>query len=242
MKRFGLLVSLLCGCSSGATRPSNVPAHSVEAWGSLREMVHEGRTESRVAIASVVAKPHVYALGALEGMRGEITILDGTAWLAVGTSDEGRAHNTVTDEGAALLVASSVVAWKKLVIDTDIAFAELDQRIETMAASAGIDVEKPFPFLLEGTLLDVHWHVLRGPPTPGSSPHDHAKNAVVGEMAELLGTAVGFFSKHHQGVFTHMGQRTHAHIIDARRAIAGHADRLSVRAGSTVAFPAPGVR
>lgn len=241
MTRAGLLLIATCGCSSPATPPTATAkkaAPAVEVWGALREMIHEGRIEQRVAIATVAAKPNVFALGAVTGMQGEVTIIEGTVWIALGEKNDGKAVMGPTEEGAALLVASSVPAWKRVTVAGDIPFANLDRRIEEAAASAGIDVEKPFAFLVEGTLTDVRWHVLKGPPSVGDNPHDHAKNAVVREADELKGTAVGFFSKRHQGVFTHMGQNTHAHVVDVANAVAAHADQLSIRAGSTIAVPA----
>jgi acetolactate decarboxylase len=221
------LVLALSSCSSKPAPPV------VEVWGALREMIHEGKIESRVAIASV-AKPHVYALGAISGMRGEVTIVDGVAWVAIGDVDGGKARSGATDEGAALLVASTVAQWQRVTIGEDIAFAQLDRRIEELAVAAGIDVARPFPFLVEGQ-VDARWHVLTGPPAPGDSPHDHTRNAVLGTL-KAKATVVGFFSKHHQGVFTHAGHAVHAHVVDPASSLSAHADELAIRAGSVIRF------
>jgi len=234
-----MLLVALCSCSAAPGTPSAAkrPAPELKVWGSLRELMHEGRTESRVAIASVIATPHVYAVGAVAGMRGEITVVDSTAWLALGDRAAGRAAVGAADEGAALLVASSVASWSRAPIGEDIPFADLDQRIESLARAAGIDVDQAFPFLIEGELTDVQWHVLKGPPSSPATPHDHADNAVRGEQATMTGTLVGFFSRHHQGVFTHMGRNVHAHVVSPTAAIAAHADQVSVRASSILALP-----
>jgi acetolactate decarboxylase len=199
-------------------------------------MIHEGRIEARVAITEI-ARPHVYAVGALAGMEGEVAIVDGAVWIARGDARGGAAVAGPTDEHAALLVAATVPAWTTVRIETDIPFEQLDARLEEYARRAGLDVERPFPFVFEGSLVDVRWHVLTGPPSPGASPHDHTRNAIIGERAEMNGVAVGFFSKHHQGVFTHMGQNVHAHVVDAPSSLVGHADTLSIRAGSVLRLP-----
>lgn len=231
MRSFGIVVAL-AACSKSPA-PASV---EVTSWGSLREMMHEGRVESRVAIAPLLARPHLYALGAVEGMRGEITILDGVPWLSLGARERGRATSRVTDEGAALLVATSVEHWQRITLTENIESAEVDARIEALARAAGLDVESPVPFLVEGELADVQWHILVKPPdTPGA--HDHTRNAVHGEAAAMHGTAVGFFSKHHAGVFTHMGEHTHVHVVDPTTALAAHADRWAARAGSVVSLP-----
>lgn len=226
-----LCLVLACARTAPTSR-----APEVRVWGALREMIHDGRIEARVAIAEV-AQPHVYAVGALAGMEGEVAIVDGKVWIARGDAHGGAAVAGPTDERAALLVAATVPAWTTVPIETDIPFAQLDARIEAYARAAGLDVEQPFPFVIEGPLVDVHWHVLTGPPSPGASPHDHTRNAINGERAQLAATLVGFFSKHHQGVFTHMGHAVHAHVVDASASLAAHADAVSIGAGSVLRLP-----
>lgn len=222
---------VIAACSR--TSPSPLP--KVAVWGALREMIHEGRIEGRVDVASV-ATPHTYGLGALAGMRGEVTIVDGTAWTAVGLHDGGRASGETTRESAALLVAATVPAWRDVVIETDIPAADLDARIESYIAASGIATDVAVPFVVSGG-VDATWHVLNGPPSVGEDPHDHARNAVVGRHTGSA-TVVGFFSTKHQGVFTHMGQKVHAHVVAPKSSLAAHADELSIRAGSVLRLPA----
>lgn len=224
-----LLFLMIASCSKRSPAPPDV-----KVWGALREMIHDGRVEGRVELASVVG-PSVVGLGALEGMRGEVTILDGAAWVAIGTRDGGRATKLVGDQRAALLVAATVPAWRRVVIESDIAASALDARIEQYIAAAGLPVDQPIPFRIEGE-VGTRWHVLEGPPAPGSSPHDHTRNAVTGRF-DGTATIVGFYSKHHVGVFTHMGHTVHAHILEPRTALSAHADELMVKAGSVLELP-----
>jgi alpha-acetolactate decarboxylase len=234
-----LLLATLWGCSP---RPSAIAAPpalpEVKVWGALRAMMHEGRIDSEVELATILPGPHFYGIGALAGMRGEVTVLDGVAWVADGQRDQGKATAGTSGEGATLLVGSVVKAWRRITLTDDIPFAELDQRIEALAKGAGIDVGQRFAFLIEGQLAGVRWHVLKGPPPRGALEHGHAQNAFVGERATLDGTLIGFFSRRDQGVFTHMGQNTHVHVLCPAEAIAAHADEVSIRAGSVLRLPA----
>ena len=36
--------------------------------------MREGQTEARVSMSQVLAKPHAFGIGAVEGLRGEIVI------------------------------------------------------------------------------------------------------------------------------------------------------------------------
>src|SRR5687767_5611127 len=88
--------ALLLGCSAGSKLPtsgrSEAPAldgsaragaaQGVRWYGALHAIMHEGRTASAVELSAVVPGPHVWGLGALEGLRGEVTVLDDEVWLA----------------------------------------------------------------------------------------------------------------------------------------------------------------
>jgi hypothetical protein len=89
---------------------------------------------------------------------------------------------------------------------------------------------------VEGRCFDVSWHVLGGG-APGTGHDDHMRGAVTGVLPEAEGTLVGFFSKHQERVMTHMGQRTHLHVMTSDHAIMGHADRAGIGAGSRLLLP-----
>ena len=51
-------------------------------------------------------------------------------------------------------------------------------------------------------------------------------------------TLVGFYSRSDEGVFTHMGSKTHIHCVVDEPISAGHVDHVSIPTGTTVKFPA----
>lgn len=257
--RHWLVVSLIwvvgsLGCHQGHS-PSNVGSApqsgvgsagpkrasvAVQTYGELRAMMHEQKTGPVVNLASVLT-PTAYGLGALSELRGEVTILGGTAWLAYpGEGDETRVVSTTSsNETAALLVAANVPSWKSLTVPSDIDGTALDQQIEALASALGIDVEQPFPVLVEGELMNLHWHVVDGRrAVPGPSSHEqHMQMAAKGEAPSANATLLGFFSKHHQGIFTHYGQNTHFHFVDERKRLTGHVDTVGIRAGAILKVP-----
>jgi len=232
-----------------ATPPETPPAApapppSVRTWGSLRAMMHEGRTGSAVALADAVVAPHTYAVGALEGLRGEVTVVDGRVWRAYPSEAGGPARVAQGDggEGAALLVAARVPAWRGVPLPVDVAEeGALTAQVEALAAAAGFDLEQPFPFLLEGRLAEVDWHVVDGHRlSPGASHAEHQRSAQRGTLRDAEGVLVGFYSRHHAGVFTHMGERLHLHLLapatptPGSAPVMGHADRIVLRAGTVL--------
>lgn len=237
------LLSTACrGCqSTGApVVKAAKPSVEVRAFGALREIMHEGKTEPHAELASLAPGQHTYALGALSELRGEVTVLDDTIWLAY-PNDDGtprlRSERT-SDERATLFVTAQVERWKRVRLEHDVKFDELDARVEVAAVSQGVDPSKPFPFRVDGALRDLHWHVVDGRKLAAGGGHaDHVRSAVSGVLPEASGTLVGFFSKAHQGVFTHAGSNTHLHVVAPAANVSGHVDQVTLPAGAELAFP-----
>ena len=233
---FAVFLGLALCCSPAHRRPSAIP--EVRVWGALRSIMHEGKTGPNVSLSNV-AGPHVYGVGALTGLRGEVLLVDGAVFTSRAHGGDLAIHRSTTGT-ATLLVAATVPAWTNVPISSPIAAEELDNRLEALARANGLDVEKAFPVVIDG-VVDVEWHVLDGSNVAGRGTHaDHMRNAVTGTISGIQATVVGFFSKHHQGVFTHMGQHTHFHVLTADHKIMGHVDRLAVRAGGTLKLPTVG--
>ncbi|MDY7092851.1 MAG: acetolactate decarboxylase [Acidobacteriota bacterium] len=217
-------------------------ASPVETHGSLRAMMHEGAIGAAVSLNSLLPDPQVCAVGALAELAGEITVLGGQAYLAYPAAGEPRVEVTGQSEaGAALLVSSRVTEWQSLTLEEPIPFESLGAEIRRLASGAGFDVEGPFPFLVEGALEDLEWHVIDGSQLPeGPSSHQaHRSAGVRSSLARADGTLVGFYSTEHQGVFTHMGSTTHVHCVLEDPVASGHVDHVTLPAGARLRLPAP---
>jgi acetolactate decarboxylase len=214
---------------------------TVQVHGALRAMFHEGKTDSTVGLESLLPDPDLYAIGALADLAGEVTVIAGRAYLAIPeTANEARTEMALeSDADAALLVSAAVPEWKSLVIDHPIPFEQLDDEIGKLAVAAGLNVEGRLPFLLEGTFDDLQWHVIDGRRlTEGGSSHqDHLSAAVLASRDRTVATLIGFYSQRDQGVFTHMGSKTHLHCVIEEPLSSGHVDHVSISAGTTIKFP-----
>jgi acetolactate decarboxylase len=252
-----LFVAALFGCGCGKQAPAAHTAPNaqrssaqaatatlpeVKAYGALHAMMHEGKTAAEIHIQQL-APAHVYAVGALSELRGEVTIVDSKIWLAYpnGASGERVESPPSSDEGAALLVSSIVPNWSSVPIDEDIEPAQLESTIERIAKSHGVDIERRFALRIEGPLANVAWHVIdgsRATPETTASHEGHMQMAVREQLPEASATVVGFFSKNDQGVFTHMGANTHLHWVDATNRRTGHLDSVKVLKHATLWLPA----
>ena len=219
-----------------------VPASAqVETFGSLRDIIHEGRLEGRVRLAAALAKPHAYALGALARLDGEFVIVDGKVWESR-PAGRGTIRATAYAPGAdsaALMVVSHVAAWRDIPVTRAIPIAALQDTLKARAAALGLPRSGPFAFLIDGPVTGLRWHVADGRLlAPGPSSHEaHAKAAVQGARDAISARLVGFYSDHHQGVFTHHDSEVHMHVLLAAEGLAAHVDSLCVSPGAVLRLP-----
>jgi acetolactate decarboxylase len=209
-------------------------------------MFHEGQTGAAVTLDRMLPNSDLYAVGALAGLAGEITIVAGTVHLSYPQGPEDARTETVSrsEAGAALLVAAEVPGWHSVRTESAIPFEAFDEEIGRLAASVGLSLTGRFPFLLEGEFEELRWHVIdgRGLQGGGTSHEDHLVAAVRIARDRAPATLVGFYSSSDQGVFTHAGSRTHVHCVLDDAAASGHVDHVVVPAGTTVRFPVTGDR
>jgi acetolactate decarboxylase len=225
---------------SGGSIPSEGrAAGDIQVWGSLRSLMHEGKTEARVALKDVAPGPHAYAVGAVSGLRGEVTILDddiivslGEAGGTVRTPAQGADGETAT-----LLVRALVPRWSSHNVEGPLGGEHVDAQLEAIATATGLDVEKKrIPVLVEGTAKDLKWHVLGGKAEAGHNAHDGPRS--IGTLSRVKVTLVGFLSRNDEGVFTHMGQHTHFHVVTMQERMTAHVDGFELEPGAIVRLPA----
>ena len=233
MTKFQLIASILLLSASGVFAAATPP--TVLWQGSLRA-VHGGDVTGRVALQQFAGKKNLYAVGPVAGLDGEITVIAGKFYVA------RVRHGAVETDGdlatkASFLVWSQVAAWKpplRLGVKAD-NHAQLEKQIEALAIQSGIDISKPFPFKLEGVVDAVDYHIL----VPKTSQQAHASHGDGAEKISAKNTdaeIIGFFSKNHQGVFTHKDSFAHLHVVE-RKGYSGHVDAISVGPDVRVLFP-----
>jgi len=232
---------LTVSCGSKQVHEAAPPWNGhIQRWGTLREALRDGQDHARVAVTEV-ARKGVYAIGALEGLRGEITVFDGEVWVS-----EGHAQRPVTTRGAAtsanatVLFAAEVHAWREIVVDADVDPSELDAYLASQARAAGLDTSEPFPFVVEGGLRQLSMHVIAGECPIRARMLGRETTAPAYELhaASVDGRLVGVFAADSSGTFCHMGSRTHVHaLLERGGGLTGHAETVGVAAGAVLKLP-----
>jgi acetolactate decarboxylase len=233
MKTNRLAASILA--LSASTAFATATTYSVLWQGSLRA-VHGGDVSGRVSLRQFEGKQNLYAVGPAADLDGEITAVDGRFYIARVRDGDIRTDSDLSTS-ASFLVWSEVAAWKPPVplgarADNQ---AQLERLIEALATKAGVDTSKPFPFKIEGVLDLVDYHVLV-PKAHHQAPAGHRDGAKKILRKDTDASIIGFFSRSHEGIFTHKGSFAHLHVVE-RNGYSGHVDEISVSADVRVSFP-----
>lgn len=234
------LLLLLTACAGVQRSSGDLWNGQVRVDGALRPMLHEGKTGPAVNLSRLLPDEALYAVGALAGLAGEVTVVGGEVYLSYGKEQQPEAKVAEDSEAAAaLLVSAHVPAWRLMKTEKVIEFDKLDDAIAHLATKAGLDVNGRFPFVVEGRVRDLEWHVLAGVPPAGTgeSHEDHLKDAAAFRLPNTIATLVGFYSPSDEGVFTHMGSKTHVHVVAGTPPGTGHVDHVMVLPGAIVRFP-----
>ncbi len=207
--------------------------------GAFRQMIQKQDFTAKVPLGSVMQAGATEAVGAASGLRGEITAIDGKLLLTYGRPcpDCGAPGG----DHATLLVSARVNAWHAPVpLPSDLSGRVLDDFIIARAREVGLDVAKPFPIRMKGTLAAVKMHVI-GAFNPNFKGHGsgHAMADQVDIAADRIeGEVVGFYAPASaQGVITHPGEPFHYHWVDTARTRTAHLDAFGMVQGALLLLP-----
>jgi acetolactate decarboxylase len=231
-----------CSATSGSVAADATGAARdglVERWGTMREALRDGRDEGRVAVADV-AKKGYWAVGALEGLRGEVTIADGDVWISQGTPERATTRREAAGASATVLFGARVDAWDELAVGEDVDPSELDAYVERRAREAGLDVSRAFPFVVEGGLRHLELHVIGGecPIRARMLGQAMTKPPYRMHAGATDGRLVGIYAPDSSGVVCHMGSRTHVHaLLERDGGLTGHAETVGLAKGAKLLLP-----
>ena len=223
-----VVLSFLMMLASACNEKKDENNFEVLHSGALRTIM-SGNLTATVTLDSLESKPNLYALGAVENLKGELQIFDGESFNSR-VQDSTVIVDSSFDQKAALLVYAQVSNWTDIEIPSGTSTKmELEQFIQKTAVENGISTEKPFPFLIEGTVGSLSWHVINWP--EGDMEHTHQKHknsGLNGTVKDRKVTILGFFSLYHKAVFTHHSTNVHMHFKTEDGLLAGHLDDLQL--------------
>ncbi|HIG85864.1 MAG TPA: hypothetical protein EYQ25_02365 [Planctomycetes bacterium] len=237
-KDSGMRSDSLANCVTAALTREAAP-FGFRAWGSMREVLRNGKTEGRVKL-SVLNDPAMIGVGAMAELSGELTIDWGVPHVVAASGDQVTFLTPGDGAQATLLALAKVPAWEEYSLPAISSLEELESIIAATAKEQGIDTGAvpAIPFRVTGRFEGLCLHVLNGS-CPIANPEGPEPWRLTDANAE--GALIGFYAENAAGQLTHHGQRSHVHAIVTTSAggkAGGHVDHTRVREGASLFLPA----
>ena len=222
--------ALMVLAASGQSLPYRVQ------WVGAQRDVMRGDLSSHIALESLAGRPHLYALGPLEQLRGEITIWDGQPSIARIRSGQIVIDRTFSHR-AAFLVWAEVERWRPVPMPAITDVAELEKFILSAARNTQIDTSQPFPFVIRGQTPQITFHVLDKRDGLPHTPELHERAKVRFMLERTPVEIVGFFSDRHQGIFIPHDRMVHMHVRTPDERMSGHVDEIRIAGDALLHLP-----
>ena len=208
-------------------------------WVGEQRAVLAGDVRGHVALECLSSLPHLYGLGPLEGLRGEVSIFGDAPSLA--HVEQGR---VVTASGwnarSCFLVWAQVPQWSNHTMASVASLDAVEGEARRLAAEEGPGETAPFPFKILGLAEEITFHVLDKRDGPGHSPERHELAKARWTLERTPVELVGFHSRQHRGIFTPKESNIHVHMRTEDGRISGHVETIRLSAGARISVPSRG--
>jgi acetolactate decarboxylase len=204
----------------------------VQVIGQMRRMFMAHDIGANVDLAKVNQESHVYALGPLAGLKGEITVLDGQVFVSR-LNGKGAEVMLKSDARSVFLVYAAVPSWRSLTVLTN----AVNERDLATLLEHKLPPGTRAAFLVRGKASSAKFHIQNYQGEAKDLTHEaHDKAKVFFDLADTGVELVGFFTNREEdgGFFVHPGQTTHIHVISNDRKSMGHLESITLAPGAEV--------
>jgi acetolactate decarboxylase len=217
------MLFIACGNNQG-TQPKNETYPDIKVVGAMKNVMWKGKLEGSIKLDSISNKAGLYGLGPQQYLTGELLINNGKSYLSKVTSDSTMEVIKTFEVSAPFFVYGNVVEWNEISLPKEIqTIADLEKFIDEKTK----ELKRPFTFKLSGMVKSASIHIQNLPKgTRVSSPAEAHQGQTSYALSNQVCDIVGFFSKDHQGVFTHHDSYLHMHLITQDETQMGHLDKV----------------
>jgi acetolactate decarboxylase len=249
LKQFLLIGLCVVAVAGTAIALNSTKEGLIEYIGAQKDIFKTGKATSVISLESLANRPGLFAVGPIDGLDGEITIFDSKPYITQVRGSDFVMDNTFK-HGAFFLVWTEQTRWQDVPIPEKVkGYVDLQQFVKVQAQAAGIDVTKPFPFLLAGTPVEIKWHInvdrTEGRPITKELFYKSKQPFITrNEPVDII----GFYAEHHAGVFlpssnpefmegTGVQNAIHIHLVSKTGKTAGHIDNITLGEGMVLRLP-----
>ena len=179
------------------------------------------------------------------GLDAEVLILSNKPYVG-GFRNMTYQYPLTDNPNISFLAYSYVDKWQSMTLpETVDTFQKLEAYLPELAKKLGLDIEKPFPFLINAQINFLQWFVVGG---AGNNLPDaqtsFVRSRYLGGLNNVTIEGLGFYSTKHQGIFTMPKNNMHIHFktvpkIATDIIFVGHLDNnISLKKDTVIQLPA----
>lgn len=225
--RFFILLLLSITAISCKRLDKSVPGETpvqIQIAGEMKDVMRRGKLEGQIFLDTISAKNTLQGLGPEAFLTGEILVIDGQSFIGRVLTDSTMAISRTFKVEAPFFVYTNVAKWKKESLPNSI---QSLKDLENWLNQKNTSNEVPFVFKLTGSIEQAQIHLQNLPEgTKVTSPQEAHQGQKSYQVHQKEVEILGFFSKTHQGIFTHHDSFIHTHLITRDRTLMGHLDRI----------------
>lgn len=203
---------------------------NVKNIGAMSNVMHKGELFGTISLDTISNKKHLYGLGPVQYLKGEILIIDGKAYKSTVTTSTTMKIEETYQVKAPFFVYANISNWKEISLPDSI---QSIPQLESYLDSITKNEQRPFAFKISAVVNNAEIHIVNLPDgTKVHSPEDARKNQVTYSLSNEQADMIGFFSTQHKGIFTHHDSFVHIHLITADKTKMGHLEKVSFKKGT----------
>jgi acetolactate decarboxylase len=201
------------------------PNDSVKVAGAMKNVMQKGQLFGTIALDTITNKQHLYGLGPLEYLTGELLIIDGKAYQSTVVSNSKMKVEEKFEVKAPFFVFANIEQWKEHKLPKSV---KTLSNLEKYLDKVSIKKNEPFAFKMVGIVKSANIHLVNLPAgTIVKSPADAHKGQINYQLENKEVEIIGFFSRKHQAIFTHHDSYIHTHLITKDRLMMGHLEGVN---------------
>lgn len=195
----------------------------VTVVGAMKNVMWKGQTYGTIDLDTISNRQHLYGLGPVEYLDGELLIIDGKSYKSTIRKAAIKVEETFKAK-APFFVYATVNKWEMQILPDTI---KTIQQFESYLDNITKSLKRPFAFRLTGIPEMATIHIVNLPKGAKiSSPDDAHRGQVNDSLTNEQGEIVGFFSTTHKSIFTHHDTFLHMHLITGDKTKMGHLDDI----------------
>ncbi len=202
----------------------------VKIIGEMRNVMWKGELYGNINLDTIKNKSHLYGLGPVEYLSGELLIFDGKSYKSTVLSPTTMKVEETYQAKAPFFGYVTIDKWKEQNLPDTI---QTISQLETYLAEISKSAQRPFMFKLNGIVETAKIHVVNLPKgIIVSSPDDAHKGQITFVLDNEPMDILGFFSTEHKAIFTHHDTFLHMHLLTSDKSKMGHVDDLKFKKGT----------